>query len=52
MQRTLMRAVREDNEPRHTKDIARQWKKFILGPVDTALQAIDAPVLMVIDALD
>jgi len=51
MRRTLARAVLDDNELRHTKDITRQWKKFILGPVD-ASQAIDAPVLMVIDALD
>ena len=51
MRRTLARAVLDDNELRHTKDITRQWKKFILGPVG-ALQTIDAPVLMVIDALD
>jgi len=51
MRRTLARAVLDDNELRHTKDITRQWEKFILRPVD-ASQAIDAPVLMVIDALD
>ncbi|KAJ8585924.1 hypothetical protein M405DRAFT_883576 [Rhizopogon salebrosus TDB-379] len=51
MRRALVSAAR-DNELRHTKDIARQWKKFILGPVDEASQAVDAPVLMVIDALD
>jgi len=51
MRRTLARAVLGDNELRHTKDITRQWEKLIIGPVD-ASQAIDAPVLMVIDALD
>jgi len=51
MRRTLASAVLDDNELRHTKDITRQWEKFILGPVG-ASQAIDAPVLMVIDALD
>jgi hypothetical protein len=51
MWRALVSAAR-DNELRHTKDITRQWKKFILGPVDAASQAVDAPVLMVIDALD
>ena len=30
--RTLASAV-HDNELRHAKDIARQWKNFILGPV-------------------
>jgi hypothetical protein len=51
MWRALGSAAR-DNELRHTKDITRQWKKFILGPVDAASQAVDAPVLIVIDALD
>ncbi|KAJ8587653.1 hypothetical protein M405DRAFT_934610, partial [Rhizopogon salebrosus TDB-379] len=51
MWRALVSAAR-DNELRHTKDITRQWKKFILGPVDAASQAVDAPVLMVIDGLD
>jgi hypothetical protein len=51
MWRALASAAR-DNELRHTKDITRQWKKFILGPVGAASQAVDAPVLMVIDALD
>ncbi|KAJ8592442.1 hypothetical protein M405DRAFT_692046, partial [Rhizopogon salebrosus TDB-379] len=45
MWRALVSAAR-DNELRHTKDITRQWKKFILGPVDAASQAVDAPVLM------
>ena len=51
IRRTLADAVR-DNELRHTKDIARQWKNFILGPVGAASQAVDSPVLVVIDALD
>jgi len=51
MRRTLARAVLDDDELRHTKDVTRQWEKLILGPVH-ASQAIDAPVLMVIDALD
>jgi hypothetical protein len=51
MWRTLGNAAR-DNELRHTGDITRQWKKFILGPVDAAAQAVHAPVLIVIDALD
>jgi len=51
MRRTLAHAVLDDNELRHTKDVTRQWEKFILGPVE-ASQVIDAPVLLVIDALD
>jgi len=51
MRRTLASAVR-DNELRHTRDIARQWKNFILGPVGAASEAVDTPVLVVIDALD
>jgi len=49
--RTLASAV-HDNELRHAKDIARQWKNFILGPVGAASQAVDIPILVVIDALD
>lgn len=48
----LARAVRNDNELRHTKDVIRQWRQLILGPVDVASKAIAAPVLIVIDALD
>ena len=51
IQRTLANAVR-DNELRHTKDIARQWKNFILGPVGAASKVVDTPILVVIDALD
>ena len=51
MRRALARAVLDDDELRHTKNITRQWKEFILGPVH-ASQATGAPVLMVIDALD
>jgi len=51
IRRTLASAVRA-NEVRHTNDIARQWKNFILGPVGAASQAVDIPVLVVIDALD
>ena len=34
----------------HTRDIARQWKNFILGPAGAASQAVDTPVLVVISA--
>jgi len=51
IRRTLANTVR-DNELRHTKDITRQWKNFILGPVGAASQAVDTPILVVIDALD
>jgi len=51
VRRALASAVRDD-ELRHTKDIARQWKNFILGPVEAASKAVDTPVLVVIDALD
>ena len=49
--RTLASAVR-DNELRHAKDIARQWRNFILGQVGAASQAVDTSILVVIDALD
>jgi hypothetical protein len=52
MRRALAQAVRNDNRLRHTKDIVRQWQQLILGPVGVASQAIAAPVLIVIDALD
>ena len=48
----LARAVRDDTELRHSKDVIRQWRQLILGPVDVASKAIAAPVLIVIDALD
>jgi hypothetical protein len=52
MWRELASAVRDDNELRHTKDVMRQWKEFILRPADAASKAIASPVLIVIDALD
>jgi hypothetical protein len=52
MRRALAQAVRNDNGLRHTKDIVRQWQQLILGPVGVASQAVAAPVLIVIDALD
>jgi hypothetical protein len=52
MRRALAQAVRNDNELRHTKDIVRQWQQLILGSVGLASQAVAAPVLIVIDALD
>jgi hypothetical protein len=52
MRRALANVVRDDNELRHTKDIIKQWKELILGPVITASKVLDAPVLIVIDALD
>ena len=39
MQRVLASAVRDD-ELRYTRDIARQWKNFILGPAGAASQAV------------
>ena len=39
MRRVLASAVRDD-KLRHTRDIARQWKNFILGPAGTASQAV------------
>jgi len=50
--RALTSAVRENNELRHTKDIMRQWKELILGPVEAALKVVESPVLIVIDAMD
>jgi hypothetical protein len=52
MRRALANTVRDDNELRHTKDIIKQWKELILGPVNTASKVVDTPVLIVIDALD
>jgi hypothetical protein len=52
IRRTLASVVRDDNELRHTKDIRRQWEQFILGPMDAVSKAVDAPVLIVVDALD
>jgi hypothetical protein len=52
IRRALASVVRGENELRHTKDITRQWKELVLGPVDAASKAVTAPVLIVIDALD
>ncbi|OAX30595.1 hypothetical protein K503DRAFT_807023, partial [Rhizopogon vinicolor AM-OR11-026] len=37
---------------RHTSDITRQWRELLVGPIRVASTAVDAPVLIVIDALD
>jgi len=50
MRWALASAVHDD-ELRHTRDIARQWKNFILGPAGAASQAVDTPVLVVISAV-
>jgi hypothetical protein len=52
IRRALARALRDDDELRHTTDITRQWKEFLLGPLDAVSKAVDAPVLIVIDGLD
>jgi len=52
IRRALASAIRNDNDLRHTQDITRQWKEFVLRPVGAASQAVAAPVLIVIDALD
>jgi len=50
MRRALASAVCDD-KLRHTRDIARQWKNFILGPAGAASQAVDIPVLVVISVV-
>ncbi|OJA16893.1 hypothetical protein AZE42_12246 [Rhizopogon vesiculosus] len=52
IRRALACVVRDDDELRHTRDITKQWEKFVLAPVDAALKAVNAPVLIVIDSLD
>ena len=52
MRRKLAHAVHDNNELRHTVDIARQWQELIVGPISQAFAAVAAPVLIVIDALD
>ena len=52
IRRALARALRDDDELRHTTDITRQWEEFLLGPLDAVSKAVDTPVLIVIDGLD
>lgn len=52
VRRALASAVRDDNELRHTKDVTKQWKELISGPVDAVSNVVDTPVLLVVDALD
>ncbi|OAX33785.1 WD40 repeat-like protein [Rhizopogon vinicolor AM-OR11-026] len=52
IRRALACVVRDDDELRHTRDITKQWEKFVLAPVDAALKAVNAPVLVIIDSLD
>jgi hypothetical protein len=52
MRGALARAVRDDNELRHSIDVSRQWQELVVGPVGEASKAITAPVQIVIDALD
>jgi len=52
IRRALASVVHDDHELGHTKDIMRQWRELILGPVRAAAEVVTAPVLIVIDALD
>ncbi|KAG2753294.1 WD40 repeat-like protein [Suillus brevipes Sb2] len=52
MRGALARAVRDDNELKHTTDVSRQWQELVVGPMREASKAITAPVQIVIDALD
>ncbi|KAG2156452.1 uncharacterized protein EDB93DRAFT_1247160 [Suillus bovinus] len=52
MRRALARAVRDDNELKHTIDVSRQWQELVVGPMREASKAITAPVQIIIDALD
>ncbi|KIK41433.1 hypothetical protein CY34DRAFT_13061 [Suillus luteus UH-Slu-Lm8-n1] len=52
MRGALARAVRDDNELKHTVDVSRQWQELVVGPIREASKAITAPVQIVIDGLD
>src|SRR5882757_8359704 len=52
VRRALADVVHDNNELRHSADITRQWRELLVGPIRVASTAIDAPVLIVIDALD
>ncbi|KAG1792155.1 uncharacterized protein HD556DRAFT_1482212 [Suillus plorans] len=52
LRRALAQAVRDHNGLKRTADIAKQWQELIVGPTKIASNAIAAPVLIVIDALD
>jgi len=52
VRRALAQAVRDHNEPKHTPGITQQWQELIVGPINITSNAIAAPVLIVIDALD
>lgn len=52
LRREIAHVVHDDNELRHTRDIARQWQKLIVEPIGKASSTITQPILIVIDALD
>ncbi|KAG1786452.1 uncharacterized protein HD556DRAFT_1300145, partial [Suillus plorans] len=52
VRRALARAVRDHDGLKRTPDIIKQWQELIVGPTNTTSNAIAAPVLIVIDALD
>ncbi|CCM06111.1 uncharacterized protein FIBRA_08360 [Fibroporia radiculosa] len=52
VRRALARALHEDDELKHTRDLTQQWAKLIVEPIREAWKSIRTPVLVVIDALD
>ncbi|OJA13981.1 hypothetical protein AZE42_04598 [Rhizopogon vesiculosus] len=52
VRRALDDVVHDNNELRHCADILRQGRELLVGPIRVASTAVDAPVLIVIDALD
>src|SRR5882757_7107163 len=52
VRRALADVVHDNNELRHSADITRQWRELLVGPIRVASTDVDAPVLIVIDALD
>ncbi|CCM04345.1 uncharacterized protein FIBRA_06517 [Fibroporia radiculosa] len=52
LRRALASAVRDNNELKHTVDIKRQWNQLLLGPINIASKVVEAPILIIVDALD
>ncbi|CCM06543.1 uncharacterized protein FIBRA_08817 [Fibroporia radiculosa] len=52
VRRALASVIQDNNELKHTVDIRRQWIQLLLGPINVASEAIEAPILVIIDALD
>ncbi|KAG2737693.1 hypothetical protein P692DRAFT_20649512, partial [Suillus brevipes Sb2] len=52
IRRALAKAVRDHNGLKRTPDITKQWQQLIVGPTKIFSNAIAAPILIVIEALD